>query len=65
MRLGRRYGEARLEAACARALAIRGHSYRSVESILKAGLDGLPLPGAEPVVSIGLHANVRGPTYYE
>jgi transposase len=65
MRLARRYGEARLEAACARALAIRGLSYRSVESILKAGLDALPLPGAEPVTSIGLHANVRGPTYYE
>jgi transposase len=65
MRLGRRYGEARLEAACARALAIRGHSYRSVESILKAGLDGVPLPGAEPVASIGPHANVRGAAYYE
>jgi len=65
MRLGHRYGEARLEAACARALAIRAHSYRSVESILKAGLDGLPLPGDEPVTSIGDHANVRGPAYYE
>jgi transposase len=66
MRLGRRYGEARLEAACARALAIRGLSYRSVESILKAGLDGLPLPGDEPASpSIGLHANVRGAAYYE
>jgi transposase len=65
MRLGRRYGEARLEAACARALAIRGLSYRSVESILKAGLDGLPLPGSEPVPTIGHHANVRGATYYE
>ena len=45
MRLGRRYGDERLEAAAVRALAIRAHSYRSVESILKAGLDGLPLPG--------------------
>jgi transposase len=65
MRLGRRYGEARLEAAAARALAIRAHSYRSVESILKAGLDAMPLPGDEPVTSIGDHANVRGPAYYE
>jgi transposase len=65
MRLGRRYGDDRLEAAAARALAIRGLSYRSVESILKAGLDGLPLPDAEPVTSIGVHANVRGPAYYE
>jgi len=66
MRLGRRYGDERLEAACARALAIRALSYRSVESILKAGLDGLPLPGSEPVTTpIGDHANVRGAGYYE
>ncbi|MGH7416714.1 MAG: IS21 family transposase [Candidatus Rokuibacteriota bacterium] len=65
MRLGRRYGEVRLEAACARALAIRGLSYRSVESILNAGLDGLPLPGDGPVLTIGVHANVRGAGYYE
>jgi transposase len=65
MRLARRYGEARLEAAATRALAVRAHSYRSVESILKAGLDGLPLPGAEPDTTLGLHANVRGGAYYE
>ena len=65
MRLGRRYGDERLEAACARALAIRGHSYRSVESILKAGLDAVPLPGAEPGLTIGGPAYVRGPAYYE
>ena len=65
MRLGRAYGDARLEAAAARALAIRGLSYRSVESILKNGLDGLPLPGAEPATTIGRHANVRGAGYYE
>ena len=65
MRLGRRYGDERLEAAAIRALAIRGLSYRSVESILKAGLDGVPLPGAEPVLTLGVHANVRGGAYYE
>lgn len=66
MRLGRRYGPERLEAAAARALAIRALSYRSVESILHNGLDGLPLPGSEPVTTtIGDHANVRGAGYYE
>jgi transposase len=65
MRLGRRYGDDRLEAAAVRALAIRAHSYRSVESILKAGLDAQPLPGDEPVMTIGDHANVRGAAYYE
>ncbi len=66
MRLGRRYGDGRLEAACARALAVRALSYRSVESILRTGLDGLPTPGSEPVIpTIGDHANVRGAGYYE
>ena len=65
MRLGRRYGNERLEAACTRALAIASPSYRSVDSILKHGLDRAPLlaPGAgRPRLT---HANVRGPAYYE
>ena len=39
IRLGKSYGTARLEAACKRALAINGISYKSVQSILKNGLD--------------------------
>ena len=39
LRLGKRYGEDRLEAACARALRGGARSYRHVESILKHGLD--------------------------
>ena len=64
LRLGRRYGVERLEAACARALAVHGFSYRSVESILRTGLDQQPLPGAAPDVPLAPHANVRGATYY-
>ena len=67
IRLSKRYGKERLEAACARALSIRSFSYRSVDSILKAGLDGQPLPTAdneqqtdEPIV----HANIRGADAY-
>ena len=37
-----------VEAACARALAVRAYSYRVVESILKHGLDRQPLPGEPP-----------------
>ena len=65
IRLGRRHGEARLEAACARALAVGALSYRSVDSILRTGLDGVPLPGPPPVRATRTHANVRGPGYYE
>jgi transposase len=65
LRLGKRYSPERLEAACARALACRALSYRSVESILKTGLDRQALapetgPSTPPVV----HPNLRGKHYY-
>jgi transposase len=57
------YGRERLEAACARALEIRAHSYRSVTSILKNNLDRYRFASAadEPAI---VHDNIRGPTYY-
>lgn len=64
-RLARQFGESRLEAACARALAIRSPTYRSVASILAVGLDRQPAT-ADPSVqtSLPLHENVRGSKYY-
>ena len=66
VRLARRYGAARLDAACARALCGGARSYRSVDTILQRGLDRLPLPRrastAAPVREV--HENVRGPAYY-
>ncbi len=64
MRLGRRFGDERLEAACMRALAIRGLSYRSVESILRTGLDREALPAPSTAIAPRAHENVRGPDYY-
>lgn len=66
LRLAKRYGNDRLEAACARALAVRARSYRHVDSILKRGLDRLPLPAAEPVkqLTLAVLENVRGSDYY-
>lgn len=64
MRLGERYGDERLEAACCRALAIDGCSYQSVKSILKAGLDRQPLPEPAPELQPIAHRNVRGADYY-
>jgi transposase len=66
IRLAGRYGDDRAEAACARALALRACSYRSVESILRNGLDRQPLPGGKPaILPHPAHANVRGPGYYQ
>ncbi len=66
-RLGRRHGAARLEAACARALAVGARSYRHVDAILKHGLDRASLPeaGSAPPARVLLHEQVRGATYYQ
>jgi transposase len=64
MRLGIRYGDDRLEAACLRAMAIGACSYKSIESILKHDLDRQPLP-AKPCLAPAIdHDNIRGPEYY-
>jgi len=64
MRLGKLYGAERLEAACVRALALKAASYRSVASILKAGLDRQALPEKPAPRPPLLHQNVRGADYY-
>ena len=64
MRLGQRYGDARLEAACRRALALGAHAYKSIESILKNGLDRKPLPAPTPEAPVIEHLNLRGPDYF-
>ncbi len=65
LRLGKRYGNDRLEAACARALLIRSASYRSVKSILETRLDEQPLPTAATGNDVVEHHNIRGPEYYQ
>jgi transposase len=62
--LAKRFGDARLEAACHRALTLYSPTRRCVLSILEKGLDTQPLP--EPVAEIPLpaHANIRGAAYY-
>ncbi|MCP4305055.1 MAG: hypothetical protein GY788_09315 [bacterium] len=64
-RLSRRYGKDRLEAACRRALAIGGLSYKSIRSILKNGLDQQALPEIAPPARTIEHGNVRGASYYQ
>ena len=65
LRLGKRYGPERLEAACARALHIRGTTYRSVKSILENGLDSEPLVDEQTSLQLPKdHSHIRGPDYY-
>lgn len=63
LRLGERFGDQRLEAACQRALSINALSYRSVESILSHGLDRQPLT-PKTSATCPQHDNLRGPDYY-
>lgn len=67
MRLAKLYDKQRTEAACQRALAARTVSYKSVESILKLGLDRLPLFDAAdtaPPDPLPGHEHVRGSGFY-
>jgi transposase len=64
LRLSKKYGAERLEAACVRAVSAGARSYRHVESILKHGLDRLaPTEASSPQLSL-VHENVRGRDYY-
>jgi transposase len=62
-RLVGRYGPERVVAACERALAIKAVSFRSVDSILKNGLDRVAME-AKPERAPVAHGNVRGADYY-
>lgn len=70
LRLGERYSCERLERSCQRALAFGTCNYKSIESILKNGLDQRPLQ--EEVIEAQQlelvppteHDNIRGAHYY-
>jgi len=64
LRLAKGYTDKRLEAACKRALAVGATSFRSVDSILKNGLDQKELPADLAPSAPVLHQNIRGAHYY-
>jgi len=67
LRLAKKYSEQRLENAAERALAIGAIRYKSVESILKNGLDQLPFTEPSSLINTTppQHENVRGQNYYQ
>jgi transposase len=66
LRLGKDFGEPRLEAACQRALTLGACRYKSIESILRKGLDRRPLPQQQELdLDLPIeHDNLRGSDYY-
>jgi len=66
LRLGNEYDPARLEAACGRALQGSVFTYKTIASILAAGLDKEPLKGTQgDLFRPPTHDNLRGPQAYE
>jgi transposase len=66
LRLEKRYGGDRLEAACERALRIGASTYRTVKNILASGVDRCPPEDTHAVTTpTPRHGNVRGPGYYD
>jgi transposase len=64
IRLERRYGAERLEAASTRAVRMKLYRFQSVKSMLKSGQDREPLPELVPIPFPVQHENLRGPDYY-
>src|SRR5438874_10632190 len=62
LRLVKRYGAERVDAACARALVLGTRSYTSVAAILKNRRERAPNGAAE--LPLLIHENIRGPDYY-
>jgi transposase len=63
--LAKRYGNARLEAACERALALGAFQYRHVREVLVNNRDRIAPTGSTTDWTSPAHANVRGPGYYQ
>lgn len=64
LRLGKSYGEDRLEAACRRALLIGAYSYKSLDSILRNGLDRQTTDPQQELALEVEHDDIRGADYY-
>ena len=64
IRLAQKYSPARMESAAARAVLTGAVSYKSVQSILRNGLDTQPAPVPTPRSSPE-HENLRGSEYFQ
>jgi hypothetical protein len=65
MRLGKKYGTQRLEAACERAEHLRSFSFRTVKNILASAQDRLRFEDESNDNDVtSQHDNIRGADYY-
>lgn len=64
LRLAKTYTDARLESSCLRAISIGAHSYKSIDSILKHGLDQTPVESTPETSIPDTHEYIRGENYF-
>ena len=64
IRLGKHYGNDRVEQACGRALKLNIAGYKHIENMLKNGREATPLPEEIPAAAVVIHDNIRGADYY-
>jgi transposase len=65
IRLGKRYGNDRLERACEKALKLNIVSYKRIENMLINAKDRVPLHAEAAPCPVNRHDNVRGARYYQ
>jgi len=61
LQLSKKYSDARLESACRRARALGSHTYSTVKTILKNGVEDIVEDIPKPTPE---HENIRGSEYY-
>jgi transposase len=65
IRLGKHYGDNRVEQACIKALRLNVASYNCISNMLKTGRDKIPLVESAAPCMVSSHDNVRGSQYYK
>jgi len=64
LNFSKKYGDERLNSACARALQFEAYSYNSIKNILEKGLDKIE-ETEELLPCFSSHKNIRGAEYYD
>ena len=62
--LAKKYGNIRVNKACARALYYKLYKYKAVKNILEKGLDRIEEENEDSSL-LPLHSNIRGASYYK
>lgn len=65
IRLGKSYGNQRVDLACQKALKLNIVGYKHIASMLKTGREQIPLAEDESTCPVISHDNVRGARYYQ